>query len=350
MPVRPNVLERLLLLRLNRGPGPAVDLFGAAGFRALALAIELDLFDTLREPATLSSLVAETDCDPDGLSALLGLLDQLGYVAGDGEEWRATAMATRWLTDVGGTNLAPWFRFWHEIVFPFWETSLATAVREGEPPATLYDHLGDDADAWAIAQAGFAATASLVADSVVDRAAEFLPPGGRLLDVGGGHGEYAVAAVERVPDATATVFDRPVAVDVAADTAAGAGVADRVEPVAGDYLVDDLGAGFDCALVCNVLHGHDAGEATQLLERTFGALASGGGLVVLDQFAGAAPTPMARLGVAFVDLTYLATLGTRAHPVAVVRDWVEDAGFEDVQRHRLWSVPGTTMLTARKPS
>ena len=47
MPINPNFVERLLLFRLDRGPAPMLDLFGAAGFEAVCLAIDLGVFDAL---------------------------------------------------------------------------------------------------------------------------------------------------------------------------------------------------------------------------------------------------------------------------------------------------------------
>lgn len=41
MPVRPNLLERLLLYRLHRGPAPMLDLVGAGGLRAVTAADDL---------------------------------------------------------------------------------------------------------------------------------------------------------------------------------------------------------------------------------------------------------------------------------------------------------------------
>lgn len=345
MPLVPNVLERLVLLRLNRGPGPMLDVFGAGGLKAVSLALDLGLFEQLREgPASRPALAAALDCDERGLEALLGLLVALGYVERRGDSYVDTEMATRWLTDAEGTNFGPFLSFWDTVVLPYWDDSLETAVREGAPETTLYDWLGDDAEAWATTQAGFEASARVLVDDVVDA----LPPASRVLDVGGGHGLYAVRAIRRTPDATAVVFDRPVSVDAAERTAAEAGVADRVEPVGGDFLADDLGSGFDLALVCNVVHGLSPAENRALLGRVADAVDSGGHVAVLDQFAGSAPTPVGKAGLALVDLAYLVTIAGRTYPDDDAASWLEDAGFEDVQRTTWRAVPGVTLLVARR--
>jgi len=75
VPLNPNVLERLVLLRLNRGPAPVLDLFGAASFEVVSLAVDLGVFDSLEAgAATPAALADRLDADPDGLRALLGFL------------------------------------------------------------------------------------------------------------------------------------------------------------------------------------------------------------------------------------------------------------------------------------
>lgn len=112
VPVVPNLVERLVLFRLNRGPAPMLDLFGAGGFEAVTLAIDLGLFAALSEgERTPVELADRLDADPEGLRALLDFLAAHGYVAADGAQYRNTEMTTRWLTDAAGTDMAPWFTF-----------------------------------------------------------------------------------------------------------------------------------------------------------------------------------------------------------------------------------------------
>lgn len=84
MPVNPNFFERLVLLRLNKGPAPILDLFGAASFESVSLALDMDLFETLANAK--SSLSAETLADrinahPNGIIVLCNFLVAEGYLA-----------------------------------------------------------------------------------------------------------------------------------------------------------------------------------------------------------------------------------------------------------------------------
>lgn len=349
MPVKPNLLERLVLFRLNRAPAPMLDLFGAAGFEAVTLAVDVGLFEALaEEPLTAAELAGRIDAHEDGIRALLGFLDAQGYVSErDGRFWN-TRMTTKWLTDESGTNVAPWLTFWDDVVFPFWEENLEAAIRAGEPPATLYEWLGDDETRWETTQRGFRAAASVVVDEVVD-AVDVPEDASALLDIGGGHGLFAVELCRARPSLSATVVDSPAALSLARETVEDAGLEDRVTTRGADYLREDLGDGFDVALAFNVVHAHDRGETVRLFERAHDALDPGGRLAVLDQFVGSARTPVGRAGLGFVALTYLVTLGASLPAFDDVVESLGDAGFEGIERTAIRGAgPGNTLVQATK--
>lgn len=350
MPVTPNFLERLVLLRLNRGPAPMLDLFGAAGFESVALALELDIFETLSRAGrglTAATLAERVDAHPDGVAILCDFLVAEGYLSSDGDQYRLTGMTETWLLADAATNMGPWFRFWNELVFPFWERELETAVRTGEPSQSIYEWFDEAPGRWEIAQSGFRATASLLLDDVAD--AVTIPDGPtRLLDVGGGHGLYAMELCRRHPDLSATLFDVPGAIAAIRDDIPGE-VADRFDTRAGDYRTDDLGRGYDVALLFNVIHAHDPDENVALFERVADALAPGGRIAVLDQWAGSGRSPVGRAALRFAALTYLATLGADTYPLDAVEDWLEQAGFSDIRRRSVGPLSGLAIVEGAKP-
>lgn len=349
MPVAPNLLERLVLFRLNKAPAPLLDLFGAAGFEAVTLAVDVGLFEALSDgPLTAAELAARIDAHEDGVRALLGFLDAQGYVSERDGRYRNTRMTTKWVTTGSPTSVAPWLTFWDELVFPFWEENLEAAIRTGEPPETLYEWLGDDEDRWETTQRGFRAAASVVAEEV-RRAVDVPEDASAVLDVGGGHGLFAVELCRSRPGLSATVVDHPAALGLARETIGEAELDDRVTTRGADYLVDDLGEGFDLALAFNIVHAHDRAETVRLFERVHGALAPGGRIAVLDQFVGSARTPVGRAGLGFVALTYLATLGATLPAFDEVAEWLGDAGFEGIERTAIRAAgPGNTLLQATK--
>ncbi|MXR40016.1 methyltransferase domain-containing protein [Halobaculum sp. WSA2] len=277
MPVIPGFLERLAF-RANLAPVAILDVHGAASLHTVALADELGVFAALHGPRTLSDLAAALACEEDALRCLLDALVAVGYVGRSGDEYWRTRTTERWLTDGGDANLAPFARFWVDVVLPYWRDHAERAVREGDPGESLYDWLGDDEAAWATTQAGFRSSASLLVDPVAEALGDV--SGARVLDLGGGHGTYAVELARR--GASVTLVDRSPALEPAREAAADADV--DGEPGTDSDADSDADSGYDLVLLFNVLHGHSPAEAATLLDRAAAALAPGGRLAILDQF------------------------------------------------------------------
>lgn len=203
MPVAPNFVERLAFLRFNKGPAPVLDLFGAAGFRTVTAAIDRGIFSVLADGPLAPAAVADRiDADTEGTRTVLALLAALGYLHERDGAFENTRMTRRWLTDEEGRNVGPWLTMWDEVIFPFWETTFDRTLETGQPGATLYESLGDDADAWRTVQEGFRATARVLLEPVCDRAP--IEGAARLLDLGGGHGANAAELCRRHADLRAT--------------------------------------------------------------------------------------------------------------------------------------------------
>ncbi|MCZ7571701.1 MAG: class I SAM-dependent methyltransferase [Ardenticatenaceae bacterium] len=235
--------------------------------------------------------------------------------------------------------------WWQQVVFEFWDHYFEVAICEGQPPLTIYEWLESQPDGWKVAQAGFEATARLVVEDVAAKID--LPPGGkRVLDVGGGHGLYSIELCRRHPELTATVFDLPGALERARENIRAAGLSDRVSLLAGDYREDDLGHGYDVALLFNVIHAHRPDENLRLLSKIAAALAPNGRVVILDQMGDRAFGPATRAANRLLAMAYFVLLGGQTFTGDEVVSWLRKAGFGVVSRRRLLKAPGSSMITA----
>lgn len=99
-----------------------------------------------------------------------------------------------------------------------------------------------------------------------------LPDTPRMLDLGGGHGLYAIALARLSPGMTCTVFDLPGVIGAAQDAIVQHGVEDRITTLAGDFFRDDFGSGYDIILSSSTPCGKQPG----MLPKITGALAPGG--------------------------------------------------------------------------
>ncbi len=350
MPAIPNVLERLILITTNKGPGPALDLLGAGGLQALSAAIEAGIFEHLADhgPSTAEGLSQALSLDRRGTRALLGLLVPLGYLDVKAGTYRNTSMTERWILEGSPTTLGRWLRFWDQLVLPYLDEALPRTLRHGPSEATFYTWLGEAPGRWALAQATFEDLARVVLDEVVDKVP--VPEGqARLLDIGGGHGLYAIGLCEAHPDLSATILDLPAPLEAAASNVEDRGLSDRIDLQPADYTDDGLGEGYDIILLFNVLHGHPAPEAASLVARAADALAPEGRLIVADQFPGMTLGPATRGLAGLMGVMYVAALGGDLHEEVDVQAWMTEAGLVDIEVTKLSKAPGSALLTARYP-
>jgi SAM-dependent methyltransferase len=103
-----------------------------------------------------------------------------------------------------------------------------------------------------------------------------------LVDVGGGPGELALAALERFPALVATVFDLPAVLPIAREYAAVRALGERIRFTAGDALRDDIPA-CDAALVSSLLHSYGLDGVRRIARHVAGGLKPGG-LVIIREF------------------------------------------------------------------
>ncbi|HRW09930.1 MAG TPA: methyltransferase [Caldilineaceae bacterium] len=334
MPLMPNFLERTLFLTLNQGPGVALDLWSGPAFRFVLAAIRLNLFDALVEqPRTAQALAHVIQTDPHATALLLAALESLGYIKRRGELYALTGMSRKWLTDAGTLNFSPFYRYWGVLIEEFFPR-LEESIRSGQPPANLYAWLEDHPEVSRDFQAGMSVLTEFVKDDVLKRIT--LPPTTkRLLDLGGGHGTYSLALCQRYPTLAAVIMDSPQPLVSARDYIDRAGLGSRIATQAGDFLHNDLGSGFDVALLFNVIHGLTAAQNRALLQRAQAALNPGGQVFILEQIPGSTPLPISEATVRILGLSFFHLLGGQCYAFPEIRSWLQDSGFVNVQRKNI---------------
>ena len=208
--------------------------------RVLLTAVELRVFSLIGDGGLTSADVAgRAGSHPRATDRLLNALCALRLlVKRDGRYWN-TPEARRYLDDGSpefAAGLAHTASMWHG-----W-SGLTDAVREGRP--ALRAAINERGDAWLkpfIAAMHYRAAHQAPEVAVLVG----LDGVGRVLDVGGGSGAFAMAFAAKAPGLVAVVFDLPNVLPLTRDYIAGAGLSGRVTTAAGDYLADPLPKGFD---------------------------------------------------------------------------------------------------------
>lgn len=334
MPLPMNTFERLFMLKLNAGPAPMMDVMGAFSFFAVSAAVRLDLFNTLdRGPADVQTLASLLAANPRGLAILLEVLVSLGYIRKKGGRYRNSRMASRWLASSSPRDISDAFRYYHDTMPALWP-HIDESVKKGAPHINFYDWLGYHPAAARSYQRFMMKGVAMIAPELL-RALKLPPRCRSIIDVGGGHGGYAVAAALKDPSLSVMIFESEYSRDVAESNIRDHGLGNRVRFVTGDYLNDPFPEKFDAVFLFNVLHQHGEDEIAALLKKTRDSLNKGGMLFILDSFREGRLPGLAGAFIRIYGLLHFHFLGGDNHPMGTMRRLLTEAGFGRIQKKML---------------
>jgi len=286
--------------------------------RALLSAVELDIFEALADgPLTAADLAAKLECDGRALGLLLHSLAGIGVLEKGDAGFGNSAFTQEHLVASRGGAMVGYLRH-HALLWRHW-SKLTETVRTGEVEREEFK--GGEVRAFIMAMH---TTSSHWGERVADSID--LTGVNRLIDVAGGSGDYAYEILRRLPEATAVVFDRQDVVPITRECAEMAGVADRVETVAGDYWEDELPEGFDLAIVSNVIHSTDDDGCVAILEKVFRCLSPGGRAVVHDFVLSPDATQPAYAALFSLNMLTAGNTG-RSYTQPEIEGFLRTAGF-----------------------
>ncbi len=163
---------------------------------------------------------------------------------------------------------------------------------------------------------------ALIADDILD-AYPFVDHG-TLLDIGGGNGDFLIAAGQRRPDLKLVLFDLPAVVAEAEARFKRERLGGRATIVGGDFKRDPLPTGADIIALVRVAHDLDDAALDALLARIFAALPPGGILLLAEPLAEA---PGAERVGAYFEMYLLAMQRGRPRSAAALSRRLYAAGF-----------------------
>lgn len=176
---------------------------------------------------------------------------------------------------------------------------------------------------------------------LVDACLGRFPDATTALDLGGGHGEYALEMARR--GLRVTLQDRP---EVIASAQADGRLAQAgVERFGGDFFEQLPGGSFDLVLLANVAHTLDGPGNLSLYRRVLPLINPGGGLAILAFVRGRDPRS------AIFALQMLAGGGGGdAHAEDDYSRWLDQAGFSGFQVQDLADQPQSLVLADKSAS
>ena len=230
-------------------------------------------------------------------------------------------------------------------VYPAWG-QLAEFARTGRPVERPELHLGEDAARTRVFADAMFGRAMGIGRGVVPMLRGL---SGRLLDLAGGPGAYAILMCQANPALECVTVDLPAISACAREYVAKFGLARRIECRAGDYHADDYGeGGYDAVTIFGALHQESPAAIVDILRRAARALKPGGRLFVLDMMTDSTRAAPAFSALFAVNMA-LTTENGWVFSDEELKGWMREAGL----------VPGDTvpapppmphwLVTASKP-
>lgn len=270
----------------------------------LEVAIETGVLDAL--PGRPGELAESLRLDARGVRILLDALSAWDVVVADGEGAYASGPGT---PDEESRPVL----YHHARAVRQWAGGLEDRVR-GLPlaePRPAMPH----PDRW---QAAMALSARRTAPGVVSTVLAAAPEAASVVDLGGGHGEYALEFARR--GLKATLQDRPTMIEIG--QAAGRLEPAGIELVAGDFFETLPDAHFDVVFVSGVTHTMPGPRVGELFRRAASIVAPGGVLAVQTFLRG-----RHRTGAIFAIQMLVNGGGGDTHAEGDYRRWLAEAGF-----------------------
>ena len=347
MPIRPNLWESVAFFTLNAAPGPILDLGAALVFHTLSTALELDIFEALQErPASAAEVAQAQGLHERGTRHLLEALAAVGYVAERNGRYHNTGMTEKWVLDGRAIDLQAAMTSWGVFMRELWPQA-PEIVRSGEREFDFYAFTAGRPGLSHAHQRMMQSSANLVGADIVKKVA--LPErAGRLLDVGGGHGQFAVAFCRAHPQLRARILDGESALAAARQNVAEAGLAKRIELYAADLWEAKWGTDWDLILLFNLVHHFDLETNARLLEKAHAALRAGGKVAIFDQMAGEVAGSATEALVRLVSFMYYLFADGRTFSREELTSLLGGAGFRNIRFHALRRAPGNGLMVAER--
>lgn len=301
--------------------------------QAIAIALELEIFEGLQEPASYEALSAKLGYSPRGMKALLPMLKVQGLLDKHKGAYQLNNLSRAYMLKESPYYWGPFFSRRAEA-FPNYKMILEN-IRDGET-----EEARGAADGWESGQMSpelaktvtdFMHCHSITSAVGLSQSCDFSGVA-KLLDVGGGSGCYASALANHYPEMQCTIMELAPVCEVAKGYIEKAGVSDRVDTKAVDMFREAWPEGYNAHFYANIFHDWSIETCEELAQKSFDALAPGGRIClqeILFDEDGAGPYPAAAF-------SFFMTQGTKGQQFTLneLESILEKAGFKNVSAQR----------------
>ena len=292
----------------------------------LHAAVKLDVFSAIGAARlTTAEIARKCSSSQRGMSRLLNALVAMRLLSKEDGRFANIPAGRAFLSRESPQYLGYIMMHHHQLVDSW--VRLDQAVKTGKPVRGRVSGKGEE---W---RENFLMGMFNMAMNVAPRIVELIDMSGRrnLLDLGGGPGTYAIHFCRANPELAATVFDLETTQPFAEKTISSFDLSHRITFLPGNFLIDDIGSGYDAAWLSHILHGEGPDDCRQILRKTVKSLA-GGGLVIVHEFILEDSMDRPLFPALFSLNMLLGTQAGQAYSESQLRQMLEEVGVKQIRR------------------
>jgi SAM-dependent methyltransferase len=295
----------------------------------LFAASELGVFSALGAgPRTLAQLADELRVPPRTLRIVVDAVTALGLLTREGEAYRNGEVAQTFLSGRGPADMRAFMRFFDRLSYVRW-TTLGESVRLGRGVSGAFKFTPEEQELFSKGVAGATDAHAHALAASYDFGQQR-----RILDLGGGTGNFLTAILARHPDLLGTLFELPGAAAVAREQLAAHPHGRQISVVGGDFFKDPLPGGHDAVLLAHVIHVLPADRDVELLRLARHAVLPGAKLLIVDFWTNATHTEP--LEAALMAGEFLVTGGEGdVYSVEQAQEWMRQTGWRFLEHRSL---------------
>lgn len=279
--------------------------YGLVKGQMLMTAVDLKVFNHTVEPAPSKDVADAIGSHPGNTELFLNALVSIGLLEKKDGAFCNTELSDTFLAEGKETSLGDYLKF--NEMFQFKNADdMKSAVVNGSASHEQWD---TDEEAQYNATMLMSTIARSGMSQAVAKAIAELPEFGgfaKMLDLGGGHGLDGMATVKMHPSMEGIVFDKAPAVRAAQENIREYGMEDRMSVLAGDYLTDPIGSGYDLILAKGTLN-FAGPDIESVVRKIFGALNDGGVFVSIHDGLTEERTKPGAMVVSWLSFALMAT-------------------------------------------
>lgn len=339
-----NFIEKMLL-RFNVIPHPLNDVAVNTGLaKALGTAVKLKITDQLTlQPQPIAAIAQGAGVSEKGTEIILNCLEALGYVDKTTAGFAFNKRGAKFLDKASSDN------FCYFILFSDWTydsfSNLDKSIQAGQRPDLDFNTFGEYE--WELFSRAMTELAKAGLGEVISKIK--LPANSQhLLDLGGSHGLFSIELCKKYPTLQADVVDYEPVRKYAEENIQQAGLQDRVQFKAYDFMQEPIPGDRDAVLLFQIIHGHSPEVNQGLFQKIHAALRPGGQMIIHEQVKGiSGSSQLAKANTSFIALNLFHQTNGNTYTFEEVSQWAQAAGFQKQTLKKLNS-PGFGVIVCEK--